>query len=336
MLNNAIRYDLDESHGPAAYEQLTLDQQLYDAPGIQPVVPKINDLQDLLVPNEVALFDKVRNHLDTLSKTNRESYESTRRQFVKGLTDEHLQIFEEFWTARFHQYSNTDRFLGRIADSFSMTTEMARTIAEVLGLPKCPEKTSGPQEIGSFQSVIFIDGTENLIDPLSRYYSKSVYRASNAEAWDEYLFDYGWLMPDALDPADVRYVLREYPMPTHRKAMLLQVRDSELDAFASSMEWPNQYQLCAAPVRDLLAHKRHDRLTRIIVKSAQALYTHQAIPLQVIAERIGVTASMLYTLGENFGEGWKIPSASTIHHVIDHVNVIHMANGGVIRRTAGL
>ena len=213
---------------------------------------------------------------------------------------------------------------------------MIGLIARVLGLPNCPDQGRAPKEMGTFQSAIFINGTENLIDPLTRHYSKSVYRTSNADAWNEYLDAYGWLTPDALDPSDVRYLLREYLMPTHRKSMLLQVPESELAAFAKSMNFDNPYQYQSVPVRDLLAHRRHERLTRIIIKSAQALYTYQAIPLQVIAERIGISPSTLYQLGETYGEDWKIPAASTIHHVIDHVNVIHMANGGVIRRTAGL
>ena len=295
-----------------------------------------SDLERLLIPAEVHLSEQAQRHLASLSNCNRATYQSTRQQFIQGITRAFSEEFSRFWMSRYHQYTNMDRFVSRVARFFSMDVDHVYLVADYLSLPSCPRTADHARDIGSFQSVMFIDGTENLIDPLDRFYRRSVYRASNSEAWNGYLATYGWLPPDALNPSDIRYLCREYPMPRYRLAMLLQVKESELNEYVDSMRWPSRYSLSAAPIRDLLPCKRHRRLAQIVIRSAQALYTHQAIPLQVIAERIGVDRCTLFSLGERFGEEWRMPAPSTIHHVIEHVNLAHIANGGVIRRTAGL
>lgn len=337
MLREAVSYhDNGYQQQSFSFERSLVEVNLRQVAESPRSLSTDTDLDNLLMPNGVQLSEQARKNLESLSKTNRETYESTRQQFIRGITRAFSDEFSKFWMSRYHQYTNTKRFVSRVAKTFSLQVSDVTRIAEYLSLPSCPDTAETAREIGSFHSVMFIDGTENLVDPLDRFYSRSVYRSSNAAAWDKYLDEYGWLTPDALEPSDVRYLCRAYPMPAQRKAMLLQVREGELTSFVEAMNWPSSYTLYAAPVRDLLSHRHHERLTRIIVASAQSLYTNQAIPLQVIAERIGIDDCTLFNLGERYGGGWTIPSASTIHHVIEHVNLTHIANGGVIRRTAGL
>ncbi|MFB2350921.1 hypothetical protein, partial [Priestia megaterium] len=64
----------------------------------------------------------------------------------------------------------------------------------------------------------------------------------------------------------------------------------------------------------------------------RSLYTSQGVPLREIAFRIGIDPDLLFTLGEQVIGDWQHPSLKTIQHVIEYTTMLHIQEGGVIRR----
>jgi|GEM_PF-3925695 len=274
--------------------------------------------------------DRIRD----LSAVVQQSFQQRRTESAGFILNKFSTSLIEFWEKRFSQYSSTDRFIKRVAKVFNLTTVQVRVTQQYWNLPNCARQTIRTLDNTRFATCLYLDANETVRDPLENYYTRTITKTSTLHAWDNYVLTYAFLTPDMLDPSDVSYLLKKYSMSIERAAMLLQVRASELADYAEDMNFPVSYRTSAVPIRDLIGHTKHERLTTILLRSAHALYTHQAIPLRIIAERIGVDVGMLFEQGEKVVGDWIHPHLSTIHHVIERTTLLHVEAGGVLRQNA--
>ena len=298
--------------------------------------PKIHSKKDYqtyilkVKPLTPAAADRVR----VLSSVVQQSFQQRRTESAGFILSKFSASLIEFWEKRYSQYSSTERFIKRVARVFNLTDAQVRVTQKYYQLPDCMTQACRTLDNTRFATCLYLDANETVRDPLENYYSRTITKASTLHAWDQYLNDYAFLTPDMLNPSDIRYLLKKYPMPVERAAMLLQVKPDELAEYAEAMDFPLTYHTSAVPIRDLIGHEKHQRLTAILLNSAHALYTHQAIPLRIIAERIGVDVGALFEQGEKLVGDWIHPHLNTIHHVIEITTLIHVEAGGVLRQNA--
>ncbi|WP_286715330.1 hypothetical protein [Marinobacter sp. tcs-11] len=278
------------------------------------------------------LSDESAKRMAAFSSVVQRSFDIRRHEDAGHIVTHFTAAFTDFWYKRYAQYSCTKRFLRRVAKVFNLSPEQATATQAHLDLPNCVSAPRRALDQHRFSTCLYMDDNETVRDPLARYYDRTVKKQSTLAAWDSYLARYAYLSPDMLNPADIRFLLRNYPVLTERMAMLLQVRPDELAAYADDMNFPQTYRTRPLAIRDLIGHEKHQRLTRIVIACAQMLYTHQAIPLKTIAERIGVDIVTLYTLGEKVGGDWVMPTLNTVHHVIEITTLLHVESGGVLRQ----
>lgn len=290
-----------------------------------------DNLSDSLL-NVGRLCDDSARRMAAFSSVVQRSFDIRRHEDAGHIVTHFTAAFTDFWNKRYAQYSSTERFLRRVAKVFNLDIEQAKATQKHLGLPNCVSTPRRALDQHRFSTCLYMDDNEVVRDPLARYYDRTVKKQSTLAAWDSYLARYAYLSPDMLNPSDVRFMLRNYPILTERMAMLLQVRPQELAAYADDMQFPRTYRARPLSIPDLLGHVKHQRLTRIVVECAQTLYTHQAIPLKTIAERVGVDVVTLYTVGENVGGDWVMPTLNTVHHVIETTTLLHVEAGGVLRQ----
>ena len=296
-----------------------------------PVIRNDNDYSGYILKVKPLTTESAK-RISALSSIVQRSFEIRRYEDAGHILNHFTAAFVDFWNKRHTQYSSTERFIRRVSRVFNISVDQARVTQRYLNLPDCATAPTRNLDQYRFASCLYIDANETVRDPLDRYYGRTIQKQSTLQAWDNYLAEYAYLTPEALDPSDIRFVLRNYPMSIERAAMMLQVRTSELADYANQMNFPISYRASALPVRDLLGNQKHERLTSIVLKAAQTLYTHQAIPLRIIAERIGIDVNMLFEMGERDVGDWILPQLSTIHHVIEVTTLLHVEAGGVLRQ----
>lgn len=268
----------------------------------------------------------------TLSLTNLKSYEAHRKVCAGEMVGHFEACFRDFWQKRYRHYSSTDRFCRRVASVFNLDVATVKATRVYLGLPGCSRNAVKPGTTGRFSTPLFYDSKEGLTDPLDAFYRQSCYRAAISEAWETYLNVYGRLSPDMIDPADIRFLTSSYPLSMTQIAQMLQVHEHELRDYTRAMGFPRTYRQAGVCARNLINHPKHPRLTRIVLGCAQTLYSSQGVPLREIAFRIGIDPDLLFTLAERVVGDWQHPSLKTIQHVIEYTTMLHVQEGGVIRR----
>ena len=278
------------------------------------------------------LTTEAADRVQSLSDIVQQSFQQRRTESAGFILSKFSASLIDFWKKRCSQYSSTERFIRRVAKVFNLTEAQVRITQQYWGLPNCAKLSTRTLDNTRFATCLYLDPNETVRDPLENYYSRTITKASTLAAWDTYLNQHAFLSPDMLDPADIRYLLNKYPMPIERLAMLLQVHPSELADFAHDMNFPFTYHASAVPIRDLIGHLKHQRLTNIVFAAAHALYTYQAIPLRIIAERIGIDVSALFEQGGTVIGDWIHPRLSSVHHVIEITTLIHVEAGGVLRQ----
>lgn len=290
-----------------------------------------DDLADRLLQID-RLSQDAANRLHAFSPVIQHSFEVRRIEDASHIMSHFSDAFSDFWNKRYTQYSSTDRFLKRVAGVFNLSIDQARATQQHLRLPSCGPTAVRCLDQTKFSTCLYLDEKEIVRDPLSRFYDRTVRKNSTLPAWDRYLSEYAFLTPEALEPSDIRFMLKNYPMPLERHAALLQLRPEELLAYADDMNFPVTYRQSRLNIAELLGHEKHARLTRIVLGCAHALYTHQAMPLRYIAERIGIDVTFLFTLGDRAIGDWVMPTLKTVHHVIEVTTLLHIESGGVLRR----
>ncbi len=268
----------------------------------------------------------------TLSSTSLKSYEAHREVCAGEMVGHFESCFRDFWHKRYRHYSSTDRFCQRVAEVFNLDIGTVKATRTYLGLPRCSSSAVKPGATGRFSTPLFYDAKDGLSDPLDTFYRQNCYRAAISDAWETYLHVYGRLSPDMIDPADVRFLVSSYPLSMTQIAQMLQVHEHELRDYSRAMGFPRTYREAGVCARNLINHPKHPRFTRIVLRSAQMLYASQGVPLREIAFRIGIDPDLLFTLGEQVIGDWQHPSLKTIQHVIEYTTMLHIQEGGVIRR----
>lgn len=273
----------------------------------------------------------VKGRVDTLNESSAKAFYRHRTQCAGSLVATFEAQFQDFWLKRYRQHTDTARLCKRVASIFGLDLDTVYQIYRYLGLPECQATSEHRLSQNRFSTCLYVNPSDGLEDPLDRFYRKTCYRAAVTNAYQYYLDVYGWLAPDMIDPADIRYVLSTYPMHLSVVAQLLQIRESEFTQYVHAMGWPTSYRCNAPKFRDLVGKSRHDRLSRIVMRCAQAVYTHQAIPMKEIATRLGLAPMVLFTQGEHYVGEWRQPQLHTIQHVIEHTTVLHLQQGGMLR-----
>lgn len=268
----------------------------------------------------------------TLSRTNLKSYEAHRKVCAGEVATHFEAQFRDFWNKRYRHYSSTERFCRRVASVFNLDHQTVKETRAYLNLPRCARSSVRAGRTDRFSTPLFYDIDAGLSDPLDTFYRKSCYRAAISEAWGTYLHVYGRLSPDMIDPDDVQFLVSNYPLSLAHIALALQVHEHELRDYARAMGFPFSYRHANVSTRNLINNPKHPRFTQIVLRSAQLLYTSQAIPFREISARIGVDPELLFMLGEQFVGEWQHPSLKTIQHVIEYTTMLHIQEGGVIRK----
>lgn len=238
------------------------------------------------------------------------------------------RTFRDFWLKRYHQYRDSDRFITRVADVFSLSEARVLELQRYLGLPDPTPGSHHPSHNPfeeSFTSCLYLNEFGILNDPVDSFYQTFMRNAEYRTTCNFFFNTHGFRPAESISETDLKFVLTEYRLTIRQLSLVFQVHPDELSSYVKRLYPALPYRpLAHVNIGSLLQHHRHRRLSKLAIRNAYNLYLEQAIPLRVIADRLEIDIYLLFDLAEEYVGEWSHPAFETMVHVLEHCTNLHV------------
>lgn len=151
-------------------------------------------------------------------------------------------------------------------------------------------------------------------DPLDDFYNDRRDKG-HRRMLSKYLEATGFNSPSEANLSEVQDILNRHPISLWNLAIGLGQEPEIFCVYAKAkgIVEPRHAQI-NIPLGTLMFH--HEGFATFIIRNAQHLYHHRAIPINIIANRLGLNWRDLWLLGVRFGY-WRMPSPASLTTVDD-------------------